>query len=163
MSEKVSAKQRQAAPAITAASIAACGGVSSDTRRKWALRKPPLVRPGPQLMTHDAIETAIVAALANVNHKRGPDAWLVVRNDVRQHVLSGSDDLWIVMSTHGNFARVACDASDASHCAITAGGPVYVVALASVIASAREQFDEEVARLASKTGAQVAAIRQIQA
>lgn len=159
----MSANQREAAPIVTAASIAACGGVSRDTRRKWTQRMPPLVRPGPQFTTHDAIETAIVAALANVNHKRGPDAWLAVRNDVRQYVLSGVDELWIVMSAQGNFARVACVTSEATHFASTASCPVYVVALGAVISAARERFDQEIARLASKSHAKSAQVKSIQA
>ena len=127
------------------------------------MRTPPLVRSGPQFTTHDAIETAIVAALANANHKRGPDAWLMVRSEVRQHVLSGIDDLWIVMGAQGNFGRVACGASEAASLASAANEPVYVVELVQAIQDARKRFSEEVARLKSKSKPSTAVVRHIQA
>jgi hypothetical protein len=124
---------------------------------------PPLVRPGPQFTTHDAIETAIVAALADANQKRGPDAWLAVRNDVRQHVLGGAEELWVVMSARGNFARVASAASEAADFASAAGCPVYVVPLHGAIAAARRRFDEEISRLAGKSRAEAPDVQSIQA
>jgi hypothetical protein len=158
------AEQRDTAPhSMTAASIAACGGVSPDTRRKWTMRTTPLVRSGPQFTPHDAIETAIVAALANANHKRAPDAWLSVRNDVRQHILGGSDELWIVMSAQSSFAQAARTASEVVRTASLDGGPVYVVSLIKVIADARRRFDAEVARVARKSPTAAAKVRRMQA
>jgi len=67
------------------------------------------------------------------------------------------------MSAQGNFARVACTASEATDFASTASCPVYVVSLSAVITAARDRFDEELKRLASKSHANTADIQRIQA
>jgi hypothetical protein len=124
---------------------------------------PSLVRPGPHFTPHDAVETAIVAALAEANHKRGPDAWLAVRSEVREHLMRGSDQLWIVMSARGNLTRVACAAADATDLASEARCPVYVVPLGEVITTARERFEDELKRVAGKHHDVHAEIRSIEA
>lgn len=125
------------------------------------MRKPPLVRAGPQFTPHDAIETAIVALLADTNQKRAADAWLAVRNEVRQLILSGYESLWLVMSAQGSYTRLAKDTEDTATFAAAADGPVYVVHLTPAIEKARSRFAEENARHDRNAANDGAAVRRM--
>lgn len=139
--------KREPQPPVPAARVAACAGVTGDARRKWAARQPSLLRAGPNFTSHDAVETAIVALIAKTNQKRGPEAWLSVRGVVRERLLEGTDDLWLVMSAQSTFAQIATDAAEAAHVGSSLDEPVHIVGLTSAIKTARSRFDRELERL----------------
>lgn len=132
---------------MPAALVSKCAGVSPGNRRTWVRRDPQLVRGGPRFTAHDAIETAIVGALADTTQKLGPAAWLAVRQDVRKLVLAGVEDLWILVSATGLSHSVATGPEEAARRAAGAGEAYYVVSVRDRILDARARFEAEVAKL----------------
>jgi hypothetical protein len=146
---------------IPARRVAACGHVSPDTWRKWATHDPPLVRNGPSFTSHDAVEAAIVGVLSRTNQKLAADAWLAVRAPVREHLLAGADDLWLVVGAQGALAVVSKGAARAAVAASKAGEPVYMLPLRAAIKDARERFEAELLRVSKgQPAANIAHIQQ---
>lgn len=144
---------------LSASVVAKCAGVDPNRRAKWARRRPPLVRSGPLFTAHDAVETAILAALADANQKIAPDAWLAVRQDVRKLAMAGAEDLWVLVSATGFSHAVAMGPTTAAEIAASVGEVFHVVSVAGRVAAARERFEAEVAKL-RRSSAGTAGARQ---
>lgn len=153
MAAQSSGRDSTAGGGLPPSVIAKCAGVDPNRRGKWARHKPSLVRPGPGLTAHDAIETAILARLAQANQKVAPRAWLAVRQDVRKLALAGVDDIWIALSETG-YSHLAVDgAAAAAESAAVTGEAYRFVPVRERIVAARQQFDVEAARLRAKEAA----------
>lgn len=127
---------------VSVSQLAWCGQVTGTRRTKWAARTPPLVRRGPKFTSLDAVETAIVGVLAGVNQKAAPAAWLAVRQEVRSLLLSGSDDLWILMSASGPSHAVATSSAAAAERARDLREPVWLVSTGGAIRCAQQRFQQ---------------------
>jgi hypothetical protein len=130
---------------VRAAAIAACAGCTDPRRRDWA--DAGLLRKKPPFQPHDAAETAILYTLAKrTNKNSAPQAWRAVRHEVRQLVMSGKTDLWIVMTKGGQSfpseARVVDGAADAAEVAEELGGLVWLVHVADAMYKAKERFEK---------------------
>jgi hypothetical protein len=129
---------------IPAKHIAWCGGVQASRRAKWARTtkdRPALVRPGPLFTSHDAVETAVVAALAKVNQKVATAAWLAIRGDVRERLLAGDSDLWVLMSSDGPSHCIVQGATEAAETADSLGEALWTLRLAAQIGMSRQRFE----------------------
>jgi hypothetical protein len=144
---------------VTASRVAACAGVSANLRGKWA--KAGLVRPGPQLTSNDAVETAILAILAKINQKAAPDVWLRARGQVRGSLLQGTDTLWIVVSACFTVVHVTMEPADAARLASGISNGAHVVNLTEAIADARGRFDGELRRVSRQSESGPSVVRQI--
>jgi hypothetical protein len=130
---------------VPATAIAHCGGWTDERRRGWADPKIGLLRDKPPFTSHDAVETAIAACLAKQTNKNvARQAWAVVRQEVRQLALSGTEDIWVVLTQGGQRhfceARAVEGAAAAGEAAAELGALVWVVPAAQAIRAARERF-----------------------
>jgi hypothetical protein len=105
------------------------------------------VRPGPQLTAHDAVETAILAALARANQKIAPMAWLDIRQAVRELTMAGEDDIWIALSETGFSHRAVVGGAGVAKVAADTGEAYRIVCVRDRIVAARERFDAESERV----------------
>jgi hypothetical protein len=142
---------------LPATAIAHCGGWTDERRRGWADPKVGLLRDKPPFTSHDAVETAIAACLAKQTNKNAArQAWAVVRQDVRQLAVSGTEDIWIVLTQGGQRhfceARAADGAAAAGEAAADLGAPVWVVPTADAIRTAKERFAKLIEKDATAGG-----------
>jgi hypothetical protein len=131
---------------VPASVVAKCAGVDPDRRRKWAQGDDPLVRPGPGLTDRDAVETAILAALARANQKVAPEAWRALRQDIRKLLIAGADDLWVLMSATGLGHGVAEGAEAAAVRAAESEEAYHVIGLKERIVSTRARYSRMAAK-----------------
>jgi hypothetical protein len=135
---------------MPASVVAKCAGVDPGRRRKWAQGDDPLVRPGPGFTDRDAVESAILGAMARANQKVAPDAWRAIRQDVRKLLLTGADDLWVLMSATGFGHAVAAGPEAAAARAADSEEAYHVISLRERIVLARARYEREAARLATR-------------
>jgi hypothetical protein len=140
---------------VPAAAIAHCGGCSDPRRRDWA--DAGLLRKKPPFQPHDAAETAVLLTLANrTNKNTAPQAWRVVRQNVRELALAGKADIWIVLTKggqrHESAARAVESAAAAAQVAAALGEPAWVVPVADPIRMAKERFAKLIEREANEGG-----------
>lgn len=145
---------------ISASAVARCAGVDPARRSKWASGGNPLVRPGPGFTEHDAVETAVLAALARANQKLARDAWLAVRRELRTLVLAGGSDIWLLLSMSGHGHGVTASAATAAEFAAESAEPYRVLRVGDQIAEARHRFAREVAKLARQSTTGIAGVRR---
>jgi hypothetical protein len=138
---------------ITASKIAACGGMSEDTRRRW-VEVHKLLNPGPEFTEHDAIETGVAAALASrTTTQRAPQVFREFRAQLRREVLAGRTNIWLVVR-----AKVGCDVAFSPAAAAKAAERrrelTWTVSLHDVIQAARREY-------ASCGGGEQAEVREL--
>ena len=127
-------------PGISAADIAYCGGMDPDTRRAW-MKAGRLG--GPPYSEHDAVETAVAAALsAATNTQRAPRALRSFRTELREASLARAADLWAVVPRQGNQFRLVRGAEAAARTTADLGRPVWIVPLERAVQEARERYAE---------------------
>lgn len=151
------ASSRKIAPSparydLAATDIAACGGWSGDRRRGWASGQDPLLRPAGPFSSYDAVETAIAARLADrTNKNAAPAAWREVRGRVRELVVAGTTDIWLVVSEPGGpgvrgqariDAHAVAGAAAAARAAAQLQKPVWIVPIQDAVADAQSRFAE---------------------
>jgi hypothetical protein len=139
---------------VTAAEIAACGGMAPDTRRYWVRKK--LLESG-AFSEHDAVDTAIAAVLTEgTTTQRSTAAFSALRQRLREEVLAGRSELWVVIPQKGLEFRLAHSADEAAKLAAEmrgARGPVWLVPIGDAIERAKERYARCVAAAEQETGA----------
>jgi hypothetical protein len=115
--------------AITASKIAACGGMSEDTRRRWTdVHK--LLSPGPDFTEHDAIETAVATALTDrTTTHRAPEVFRELRAQLRREVFAGRTNIWLVIPAKVGAPKVAHSPGAAARAAARLDGLSWTVPL----------------------------------
>jgi hypothetical protein len=135
-----------------ASDIAACGGMTAATRRYWVGQQ--LLAAGPEFSEHDAWETAVLVTLIDATtSQRAPEAFLSLRAALRERVIAGRHDLWLVVPRKGRDFVLTTSAADAARRAAKMRGPLGPVWLVSV----RDSIDLAKRRYADLEGVETTA------
>ena len=114
-----------------------------DLRRRWVT--DDLLR-GTDLTANDAVETAVAEQLRRrTNTHRARAAFRALAPRLREELIAGNADLWVVVGQTGHYFHVTSSAAEAAEYGASVERTVWILSLGGVIRAARAQYEHLIA------------------